>query len=96
MHIVKFGAPWCTQCKHTDAAFEKVKEELESDDLHFTKVNVGDECEQDFAAKYGVRSIPTILAIDNGGEYERYEGDYQVQDLKDWILSRIPKQLGYD
>lgn len=96
MHIVKFGAPWCPQCKHTDATFEKVKEELETDDLHFTKVNVEDDGEQDYAAKYNVRNIPAILAISEGGKYERYDGDYQYNNLKNWILSKVPKRLGND
>lgn len=93
MHVVKFGAPWCSQCKSTDAAFEKVKEELSTDDLYFSKVNVDDEGEQDYAARYNVRNIPAILLISEGGKYERYDGDYQYQDLKDWILSKVPKRL---
>ena len=55
--IVDFWAPWCGPCRSFAPTFESVSEE--HDDIVFAKVNT--EEEQEIAAHFGIRSIPTLM-----------------------------------
>ncbi len=55
--IVDFWAPWCAPCKSFAPTFEKVSEE--HPDIVFAKVNTEDE--QEIAAHFQIRSIPTLM-----------------------------------
>lgn len=55
--VVDFWAPWCGPCKSFAPTYEKVSEE--TDGVVFGKVNTEDE--QELAASFGIRSIPTLM-----------------------------------
>ena len=55
--IVDFWAPWCGPCRSFAPTFESVSEE--HDGIVFAKVNT--EEEQDIAAHFNIRSIPTLM-----------------------------------
>jgi thioredoxin 1 len=55
--IVDFWAPWCGPCRSFAPVYEKVSED--HDDIVFAKVNTEDE--QDIAAHFQIRSIPTLM-----------------------------------
>jgi len=55
--IVDFWAPWCGPCRSFAPTFEKVSEE--HPDIVFAKVNTEDE--QEIAAHFQIRSIPTLM-----------------------------------
>jgi len=55
--IVDFWAPWCGPCRTFAPTYEKVS--ADHDDVVFAKVNTQDE--QDLAAEFGIRSIPTLM-----------------------------------
>lgn len=57
--IIDFWAPWCEPCKAFGPVFESVSED--HGEVLFGKVNADDE--QDLAAHFNIRSIPTLLAI---------------------------------
>ena len=60
--LVDFFATWCGPCKMLSPVLEKVASEHE--DLTVLKVDV-DEV-GDVAAKYGIRSIPTLILFEDG------------------------------
>ena len=55
--IVDYWAPWCGPCRSFAPTFEKVSEEFPN--VVFAKVNT--EEEQEIAAQFGIRSIPTLM-----------------------------------
>jgi thioredoxin 1 len=55
--IVDFWAPWCGPCRSFAPTYEKVSEDHA--DIVFAKVNTEDE--QEIAAHFQIRSIPTLM-----------------------------------
>lgn len=55
--IVDFWAPWCGPCRSFAPTYEKVSGD--HPDIVFAKVNTEDE--QEIAAHFQIRSIPTLM-----------------------------------
>lgn len=61
--LVDFWAEWCGPCKMIAPVLEEVSSTY-AEKLKIAKVNVDDNHET--AAKYGIRSIPSLLLIKEG------------------------------
>jgi thioredoxin 1 len=57
--LVDFWADWCGPCKMFAPTYESVSEQHE--DVVFAKVDT--EAQQDLAAAFQIRSIPTLMAF---------------------------------
>jgi len=78
--LVDFWAQWCGPCKMLALALDRLQEEAHN--TLIVKVNI-DEV-QDIPAKYGVRSIPTLLKFKNGLVDSQKIGNRSIKELKEW------------
>ncbi len=61
--MVDFWAAWCGPCRMVGPIIDELRTEYEGKAV-VGKVDV--DANQEFAAKYGVRNIPTVLVFNNG------------------------------
>jgi thioredoxin 1 len=68
--LIDFYADWCGPCKMLSPILAKIA----ADHPEITVVKCDVDANQDLAMKFGVRSIPTVVAIKKGVEVNRKVG----------------------
>ena len=68
--LLHFTATWCQPCKNMEPLIANfVSENL---DINYDKIDVSDEF--DPAVEYGVKGVPTFIALKDGKEVARHTG----------------------
>lgn len=80
--IVDFWAPWCGPCRMVAPVLDKLAKEYAGKVL-IAKVNTDEN--QEWALKYGVQGIPTMLFILNGKVIHRQVGALPEPVLRDLV-----------
>ena len=80
--VVDFWAPWCGPCRMIAPALEDIATEM-AGKVKIAKVNVDEN--QEIAAQYGIRSIPTLMIFKDGKLAATKVGAGSKSDLSKWI-----------
>jgi len=84
--VVDFWAPWCAPCRSMAPAYEEAAARL-APGVQLAKLDT--EAEPEIAARFGIRSIPTLIAFKNGREVARRSGASDVSGLLGWIKASV-------
>ena len=77
--LVDFWAEWCGPCKMIAPVLDELAAEYDGR-IRIGKVNIDED--QELAAQYGVRAIPTLLLFKGGTVAEQLVGMRSKKDLK--------------
>lgn len=69
--VLDFGATWCGPCKRISPIIDALAQEY-AEQANIGKCDV--EEDEDLAAKFGIRNVPTILFIKNGEVVDKQVG----------------------
>ena len=78
--LVDFWAPWCGPCRMIAPVIEELAEDFDGK-AKICKVNTDEE--QEIAAKFGIRSIPTIIFFKNGEVADQMVGAASKQAFEE-------------
>ena len=84
--LVDFWAPWCGPCRMMAPAYEQAAQALEPD-MRVIKVNT--EEAQAIAARFNIRSIPTLMVFKGGREVGRQAGAMSAPDIIRWARTLV-------
>ena len=80
--VVDFWAPWCGPCKMVAPTLDKLAKE-QAGNVLFAKVNTDEN--SDWAMRYGVQGIPTMLFIADGKIVHRQVGALPEPALRNLV-----------
>jgi putative thioredoxin len=88
--LVDFWAEWCGPCKTLSPLLERMTEDASGTFL-LAKVDV--DANQELSAQFGIQSIPTVVAIVNGKEVNRFSGVSSEATIQAFIASVMPSEI---
>ncbi len=80
--LVDFWAPWCGPCRMLSPVLDELAGEMKNE-VKVVKVNVDEEPE--LASKFGIMSIPTVIAFKQGKAVSKVVGFRSKEDFKNML-----------
>jgi thioredoxin 1 len=84
--VIDFYADWCGPCKVLAPVLEETSKRFE-DKVKVCKINVDENPE--IAGSFGVRSIPTLIAMKDGNKIDTKLGALRSNELENWFNTLI-------
>ena len=88
--LVDFWAEWCGPCKTLSPLLEQITAESDGA-FELAKVDV--DANQELSAQFLVQSIPTVVAIKNGKEVNRFTGALPEASIREFLITVLPTEL---
>lgn len=85
--VIDFWAAWCGPCRQFAPTFSQSCGQHEPR-ARFLKVDT--EAAPDLAARFGIRSIPTLLIFHQGKEVARVNGALPAGEFDRWLRNQLP------
>ena len=82
--LVDFWAPWCGPCRMMAPVLERLAHDRPTT-LQVAKINTDEQ--QELAARFNIRSIPTLILFRDGREIARQSGAVDSSTLARWLDS---------
>lgn len=76
--IMYFSAPWCQPCQTLGSVMDQVGTVI-------PVIKVNTDYEADLASRANVRSVPTVILVENDQEIRRFTGVKSYQDVMQFI-----------
>ena len=83
--ITDFWAEWCGPCKQVGPALEEISNEMAN--VIIAKHNIDEE--PNYAVKFGVRGIPTMILFVDGKQKSVKVGATTKSNIVSWIKDNI-------
>jgi thioredoxin-like negative regulator of GroEL len=78
--VYRFTAKWCQPCKMLTKTLEGI-----SSDIEIMIIDIDENIT--LPSMYGVRSVPTMVMVDNDQEIKRMTGIKSAQEIEQWLTS---------
>lgn len=87
--LVDFWAPWCGPCKTLGPILEKLEAEYGG---RFKLAKIDSDQEQQLAAAFGIRSIPTCILLKNGQPVDGFMGALSEGQVRQFLDKHVPSE----
>ncbi len=85
--LVDFWAPWCGPCKALGPILEKLEAAYEG---RFVLAKINSDEQQELAAAFGIRSIPTCVLMSGGKPVDGFMGALPEGKLREFLDKHLP------
>ena len=85
--LVDFWAPWCGPCKVIGPLLEKLEVAYAG---RFKLVKIDSDQEQQIAAAFGIKSIPTVILLMNGQPVDGFMGALPEGKIREFLDKHLP------
>ena len=76
--VIYFQAQWCQGCETLTPTMDKIKKQIK-----VSNINV--DYDSSLVEKYNIKSVPTVILLENGNEIRRFVGTKSELQIINWL-----------